>query len=130
MFLNYLITYGVIVLKVTSTKGKKRREIPISRSFQKFLDALPRNGEYVIQLPKRRDPKCLWDIYHEISALTGIDSFRLHDVRHTVASRLLANGADVRTVQEILGHSSIKTTMKYLHTDKERKRKALEKISL
>ncbi len=59
----------------------------------------------------------------------GVKDFRWHDLRHTAASRMVANGADISAVQEVLNHSSITVTRRYVHHDQDAKRKALESLS-
>ena len=48
--------------------------------------------------------------------MANISNFRFHDLRHTVATRLVEKGVPIPVVQEILGHSKIETTMRYAHT--------------
>ena len=50
-----------------------------------------------------------------------LKDFTLHCCRHTFATRLLERGVDIRIVQELLGHSNVKVTERYTHTNQARK---------
>jgi len=59
----------------------------------------------------------------------GIKDFHFHDLGHTYASRLVRNGVDLNTVKELLGHSSITTTQRYLYSQAEQKREAVNSLA-
>jgi integrase/recombinase XerD len=63
---------------------------------------------------KRLSRKGIWEKYAKWAALAGTSS-RLHTLRHSFATELLAGGADLRTVQELLGHANLSTTQIYTH---------------
>ena len=64
------------------------------------------------------------------SAITGLPDVSPHDLRHSCASLLLSSGADIKSVQEILGHADASTTLNfYVKTDLNQMRSATEKYA-
>ena len=80
---------------------------------------------------QRLSRKGIWKNYTSLAIQAGL-STKLHTLRHTFATELLAGGADLRTVQELLGHADISTTQIYTHVDasrlKESHRKYLPRL--
>ena len=76
---------------------------------------------FVSRTGKRLSRKGIWKNYTSLALQAGL-STKLHTLRHTFATELLAGGADLRSVQELLGHAEISTTQIYTHVDSGRLR--------
>jgi integrase len=73
------------------------------------------------------EPACLRRAYQRLLATAGLPAIRFHDLRHSAASLMLAQGVPLKTIQEILGHSSIAVTAGfYAHLGEQLKREAAD----
>src|SRR3989338_2796703 len=114
-------------------KGRKERIIPIGRSaceavehyYEKARGKLVKdNGTLILflsRLGKKISRQSIWKIIKNYAHKANIKrEIKPHTMRHSFATHLLERGADLRSVQEMLGHSDISTTQIYTHVDKER----------
>jgi len=114
-------------------KGSKERIIPLGRQAQealhKYLDQVrPKvlKGKtcdmlFLSRLGQRISRQSLWAVIKDYARKANIKkTIKPHTLRHTFATHLLEHGADLRSVQEMLGHADISTTQIYTHVDKER----------
>jgi len=85
-----------------------------------------RNALFLGRGGKRLSRKGMWKNYKPIAISAGL-STKLHTMRHTFATELLAGGADLRSVQELLGHAEISTTQIYTHVSIERLKEEYDK---
>lgn len=124
---------GIILLD--KTKNYERREIPISDSLKALFKQLHSqrrlNTEYVFVNPdtgKRYTE--IKKSFNTACKKAGIQDFHFHDLRHTFASHLVMSGADLKTVQELLGHKSLTMTLRYSHLSQAHKREALKALEI
>lgn len=116
-------------------KGNKERLIPIGRrgreAVERYLEdarpSLARNGPptdrvFLTRRGRPLDRTQAWRVVKAAAATAGIPSLGVspHTLRHSFATHMLEHGADLRVVQELLGHASVATTEIYTHVDRRR----------
>jgi len=121
-------------------KGQKERLVPIGKkallSIRKYLpfrlellDKHPRNDTLILsKFGKPLSRISLWSIVKKRALASGIKkNITPHTLRHSFATHLITNGADLRSVQEMLGHSDISTTQVYTHVSQDFLKKTHQK---
>ena len=104
-----LVIYGQEAAHWLSLYLKEGRPTLLKSKFNKAL-FLNKNGD-------RLSRKGIWKNYAILANQAGLSSTKPHTLRHTFATELLKGGADLRSVQELLGHANITTTQIYTHLD-------------
>ena len=107
-------------IEITKNKGKKHIKLPMNETLYKLFMSMERTSEYVFVNPRTGTG---WSNtkfgaeWRKIREKAGLPNLKFHDLRHTVATRLLKENVPVPVVRDLLAHSDIKTTMIYNQTD-------------
>ncbi|SCG69775.1 integrase/recombinase XerC [Micromonospora echinaurantiaca] len=129
------VDHGRRVVRVLG-KGSRERAVPYGIPAQRALDEWLRRGRPVLAAPHSRDalflgarggrlnPTTARRIVGTYAEAAGLPRISPHGLRHSAATHLVEGGADLRAVQELLGHSSLASTQIYTHVSVERLRAA------
>jgi site-specific recombinase XerD len=129
-------------LTVRRGKGSKRRAVPLSQDCTKALRewfdiratlGCRHPGLFMTDRGRRLGENGLAKLLDRARAMADLREARHitpHAIRHAAATRMLKNGADLRSIQHILGHTNINTTQVYLHTDEHQLQRVAELASL
>jgi integrase/recombinase XerC len=113
-------------------KGKKQRMVPlmaiVKRALMDYLDQSPWHGMRTPTAPlfvglrgKKLQPAIFTRMLQDMRRKMGLpESLTPHALRHAFATHLLSHGAELRDIQELLGHTSLSTTQRYTHVDATR----------
>jgi len=120
-------------------KGRKERIVPVGSravlALRRYLNVreavrprttADRRAVFLSTRGRRLAPREVQRVVHRMFDAVGGDDLRVHSLRHTFATHMLDAGADLRAVQELLGHASLSTTQIYTHTSVERLKKVYQ----
>jgi integrase len=126
------------IIDLTITKTKPRR-VPLTiKAIEILLDIMPEqcNKSLPVFLPQnisstvQRRPNLFFRrAFDNAIKKAKIENFHMHDLRHTAASYLLMSGVDLRTLADILGHSTMQMVQRYTHLLDDHKLKAVDRIA-
>jgi len=118
-----------ITITAKTAKGRREREIPMNATASWVLKTWrdQMRGKTGLVFPGKTGARMdnVDSSWRKVLSKAGLVGFRWHDLRHTFGSQLIRHGVDLETVRDLLGHSDIRTTQIYLHSDKRTKKKAV-----
>ena len=107
------------------------RMVPLTKPVLRILDAIPRSGDNPWVIAGQRPGKHLTGLHHywrPVRERAGLHDVRIHDLRHSYASRALALGESLYTIGKLLGHTSVATSARYAHLMREAEREAAVRV--
>lgn len=113
---------------ITMGKRSKERIVPLNRhsieALKDYIENVNPKGKYLFSNKRgqKLTRQALWKIVKKYGKRLGLQKISPHKIRHAFATHLIEGGADLRSVQTLLGHSDISTTQIYTHVDRRKLR--------
>ena len=128
---NVSLESGLVLIEAARAKSGKERKVPINEPAREALLNLGRRsaGYVFINSQTRKPFKDIKTTFKHACKEAGIKSIRIHDLRHTFATRFIAAGGDLVALSKVLGHSSILMTMRYAHSIDETMRRGVDLLA-
>jgi site-specific recombinase XerD len=104
------------------TKGKKYRTVPLNDRARHVLEKVAPD------LFSGLKPETVSHKFNDLMKRLSMPQFKLHSLRHSFATKIIAKGADIYTVKELLGHQDIRTSMVYAKVSTDKLRDAVDKL--
>ena len=114
---------GVFIVSAKNSKSKRLRAVPLNASAIEVVQQLS-TQEYLFMNQQTGKPYTITKVWDRLRKAAGLPHLRLHDLRHQFASFLVNDGRTLYEVQQILGHSDPKVTMRYAHLSTKALREA------
>ncbi len=106
-----------------------RREIPLSEPLAVLLTEFKGTDHYLLNGAKPMEPRTYQNKFKTYLKQAGLEDTNFHVLRHTFATNCIDNGADVKSISEVLGHSDVKITLnRYVHPSFSTKRSHLDSL--
>lgn len=123
--------------KIRNGKGRMSRDVPLNADVRKalraYLEVRPATTSKHVLIGQRGDamtPSGVWRVVKRYAALAGVPELRVHDLRHTVLTRLVREfGLDLAVVAKISGHRNLKTLLRYAEPTKDDLAAAMDKLA-
>ena len=119
--------------RIPYTKSGKPRTVPLSESALEVLRSVPRVEEsgYIFQSPVTGKPfNSIYNSWNNARKKAGLEDVKIHTLRHSFASFLVNAGRNLYEVGKLLGHTQVKTTMRYSHLADETLAEAVNSVPL
>jgi len=119
------------LIYLMETKSGNSREVPMNNIVFSALLKVRKNpkGPYIFCDKYGQPFQDVKTSFHTALKKTEIENFTFHDLRHTFASQLVMMGADLKTVQELLGHKTFQMTLRYAHLSPSHKKAAVDRFA-
>jgi len=125
------IDFNKGIIHLLRTKNGERRELPMNEAVKRAIleSRAHSTSEYVFSTLRGNQFTVIKRPFARALKMAVIENFRFHDLRHTFASQLAMASVDLNTIRELMGHKSLKMTLRYAHLSSNHKNQAVDLLN-